>query len=90
MPPAAHQRESVVINVNSPDTSTAHRRFKGEIEQFESKSLILVADEAVDISAGMSAQGKDLMFLGSVVSCSAEPDGRWTIHILVNRTLLVV
>jgi len=88
--PPFHNREPVVINVPSPDATTPHRRFRGEIEHFENKALVVVADESVDISAGMSAQGKDLMFLGSVLNCTAEPDGRWTIHVRVSRTLLVV
>jgi hypothetical protein len=83
-------REVVVINVPSPDISTPHRRFRGEIEQFEQKALILVADEAVDVSAGMSAQGKDLLFTGRVTSCLPHSDQRWTIHVQVDRTLLVV
>lgn len=84
------RRESVIINVPSGDSSLPHRSFKGEIEEFKNKHLRLLSDEEIDISAGITAQGKDLLFMGDVLSCIRAADARWSVNVTVNRTLLVV
>ena len=90
MATASERRESVAINVPSTDALVSHRRLKGEIEEFEGKELILITDEQIEISAVITAQSKDLLFMGSVLRCNQKPDARWTIHVLVNRAMLVV
>jgi len=62
----------------------------GEIEQFANKRLILLSDEQIDVSTGITAQGKDLLIMGRVVECLAGTDKRWAVHVSANRTLLVV
>jgi hypothetical protein len=90
MATVSERSESVVINVPSTDTLVSHRRFSGEIQEFANKQLILIADEQITVSTAITAQSKDLLFMGGVLKCDQEPDARWTIHVLVNRAMLVV
>jgi len=90
METASGNRESVIINVSPENSLLPNRKFKGEIEQFANKRLILVSDEQIDVSTGITAQSKDLLFMGVVLECCPGPDARWSVHVRVNRTLLVV
>jgi hypothetical protein len=82
--------ESVIINVSPGNSLLPNRKFKGEIEEFADKHLVLLSDEEIDVSAGITAQGKDLLFMGHVLNCSPGLNARWAVHVSVNRTLLVV
>lgn len=66
--------EPVIINVPPGSSLLPGRKFRGEIEQFANKRLILLSDEQIDVSTGITAQGKDLLFMGRVVECLAETD----------------
>jgi hypothetical protein len=90
METASGNRESVIINVSPENSLLPNRKFKGEIEQFANKRLILVSDEQIDVSTSITAQSKDLLFMGSVLECRPGADARWSVHVRVNRTLLVV
>jgi hypothetical protein len=86
----AEHWESVIINVSPGNNLLPNRKFKGEIEQFANKRLVLLSDEQIDVSTGITAQGKDLLFMGSVLECLPSTGARWAVHVSVNRTLLVV
>lgn len=90
MATASENRESVITNVSPGNSLLPNRKFKGEIERVTNKRLILLSDEQIEVSAGITAQGKDLLFIGSVVECLPETGARWEVHVSVSRTLLVV
>jgi hypothetical protein len=82
--------QAVVINISPNDVSLPCRKMKGQIQDFANKLLVLLADEEIDVATGITAQGKDLLFLGKVLKSVPNFDGHWAIHIHVNRTILVV
>jgi hypothetical protein len=83
-------RESVVINVPSVKATVPARRFKGEIEEFANKKLILLANEQIEMSTEITAQSKDHLFMGMVCQCVLAADSRWAIQVEVKRTILVI
>ena len=86
----SERREPVVINVAPTGSLLPNRKFKGEIEEFANKRLILHSDEEIDVSSVITAQSKDLLFMGSVLKCLPGNGTGWAIHVKVNSTLLVV
>jgi hypothetical protein len=82
--------EPVIINVSPASSLLPNRKFKGEIEEYANKLLILHSDEEIDVLTAITAQSKDLLFMGSVLRCLPGIGLRWTVHIQVDRTLLVV
>lgn len=82
--------QSVVINVSPNDASLPGRKMKGQIHEFAHKHLVLFADEEIEVAAGITAQGKDFLFLGNVLKSVPNLEGHWAIHIRLNRTILVV
>jgi len=82
--------EQVVINVSLADPSQPDQRFKGEVEEFANKHLVLLTDEEIDVSARITAQGRDLLFMGNVLNCAQTTGGRWKVSINVSRTLMVI
>jgi hypothetical protein len=90
MATASENLEPAIINVSQANGLLPNRKFKGQIEQFANKKLVLLSDEQIDVSAGITAQSKDLLFMGSVEKCQPGTGARWAVHVSVNRTLLVV
>ena len=86
----SEQREPVIINVAPPCNLLPNRKFKGEIEKFANKRLILHSDEEIDVSAAITAQSKDLLFMGSVLKCLPGDGPGWAVHVKVDSTLMVV
>jgi hypothetical protein len=81
--------ESVLIDVSGHSGAEVPHRINGIIESFAKKSLILVSGEAFPVSANVTVQGKDLLFLGEVLSCQPESGAKWTTHVHVKRSLLI-
>lgn len=82
--------ESVIIEVSSSNSSVHNRKVTGTVQDFVSKSLILVTAEAIPVSTKVTVQSKDLLFLGEVLSCVADPGTKWRAHVRVKTSLLVV
>ncbi len=80
----------MVINVPSVKATVPPRRFKGEIAEFANKKLTLLAKECIDLSADITAQSKDHLFMGTVCKCVLDADSRWAIQVDVKRRLLVI
>jgi hypothetical protein len=81
--------ESVVIDVSGNAGKEVPRKINGIIERLTNKRLTLVSGEALPVSANVTVQGKDLLFLGEVLSCVPESGVKWTTHVRVKRSLMI-
>ncbi len=81
--------ESVVIDVAS--STTAHDfKVNGLIRESADKSLTLITDDEIPVSSSVAMQSRDMIFLGQVLSCIPECGTKWTTHVQVRRSLLVI
>jgi hypothetical protein len=81
--------ESIVIEVSS-DAGAQTLKVNGIIQETAGKSLMLVTDAEIPASSRITMQSKDFIFLGEVLSCVPEHDAKWTTHVRVKRSLLIV
>ena len=84
---AVEIREPVIIDVSA---SSPNRKVNGVIENCTRKNLTLITGEETAESAAVRVQSKDLLFLGTVLRCVHGETANWTVHIDVNRTLLII
>lgn len=82
--------ESVIINVSSSHDPVRNRKVNGALQEPVSKALTLVTNEEIPVHADVTVQSKDLLFLGEVLRCVAIPGAKWTTHVRVKRSLLVI
>jgi hypothetical protein len=90
MASASNAGELVRINVQPADPDLPHRAFTGLIEDFRKKQLLLLADEEVQELVQITAQTKDLLYLGQVLNSLPRPDGKWDIAVSVDRTIAIL
>ena len=82
--------ESVIINVSSSHGTVRNRKVNGALQESVPKALTLVTNEELPVCADVTVQSKDLLFLGEVLRCVAIPGAKWTTHVRVKRSLLVL
>jgi hypothetical protein len=82
--------QSVVIEVSSGVRTVPNRKLAGTIQERIGKSLTLLTDEKIAESAAVWVQGKNLLSLGEVQSSVCRQGAQWTVHVRVNRSMLIV
>ena len=82
--------EPAIIEVASADPSIPNRKLAGTIQTRANKSLTLITSQEIAAAVAVWVQTKDLLTLGQVLHCFREPDATWTVHVRVDRTLLVI
>ena len=65
-------QDSVVIDVSSREVATRNRKIYGVIQEFVGQTLILISSEEIAAATVVTAQSKDLIFFGEVLSCVPE------------------
>jgi hypothetical protein len=83
-------REPALIEVSSSDPAVPNRKLTGTILTRLKKSLTVVTDQEIAVSAAVRVQSKDFLTLGEVQRCIPEPDTGWTVDVGVQRSMLIV
>ena len=81
--------QPVLIEVSSGIGENPNRKLTGIVKGHIGKSLTLITGEEIAESAAVSVQSKDLLSLGEVLSSVAHDGAQWTVHIRINRSILV-
>jgi hypothetical protein len=87
---ASELREPALIEVSWSDPAVPNRKLTGTIYTRLKKSLTVVTDQEITVSAAVRVQSKDLLTWGEVLRCIPEPDARWIVYVGVQRSLLIV
>lgn len=82
--------EPAIIDVSSSDPATPNRKLTGTIHARENKTLMVVTGEEIAVSACIKVQSKHLLTLGQVVRCVHGPEAKWTVHVGIERSMLIV
>jgi hypothetical protein len=82
--------ELAIIEVSSSNPEFPSRKITGIVQARVKKSLTLTTGEEIAPSAAIRVQTKDILSLGQVLRCVAEPDAKWTVHVGVDRSMLVI
>jgi hypothetical protein len=79
--------QSAVIQVASDAKNGAKRSVPSTFQGMQNKRLILEAPERLSISAAVSVEYNDAMFLGEVMTCRREAGGAWRLEVKVEQIL---
>lgn len=79
--------QSAIIQVASSDGNGTKISIPCTFQGMQNKRLILEAQERLSISAAVSVQYNDAMFLGEVMTCRRETAGAWCLEIKVEQIL---
>ena len=90
MTSASELHEPVLLEVSSRDPAIPPRKLTGTILTRLKKSLTVRTEQEIAVSAPVRVQSKDLLSLGEVLRCLPEPEERWTVEVLVQRSMLIV
>jgi hypothetical protein len=83
-------QDSVVINVSSVEDEARSRRVYGVIQEFVGQTLTVVSAEEIPTSAQVTAQNKDFIYFGEVLSCVPALGAKWALDVRVKRRILLV
>jgi hypothetical protein len=83
-------QDSVVIDVSSREAGTRNRKVYGVIQEFVGQTLTLISSEEINVGTGVTAQSKDLIFFGEVLSSVPERGAKWSTNVRVKRRMLIV
>ena len=87
---ASELPEPVIVEVSSSDPAVPNRKLTGTIHARLDKTLTVVTDEQIVASAAVRVQSKDMLSLGEVLRCISEPDAKWTVHVGIQRNMLII
>lgn len=87
---ASELQEPAILEVSSSDPAIPNRKLTGAIQARLKKSLTIVTDQEIAVSASVRVQSKDLLTLGEVLRCVPEPDATWTVDVVVKHTMFIV
>jgi hypothetical protein len=79
--------QSALLKIPSGEPNGAKHEIPCTFEGMEGKNLRLEAPERISISAPVSVEYSDAMFLGEVIGCQRSTGGVWELHIKVNQIL---
>ena len=82
-----HPQSSAVLKIPSGAPDGSKHEIPCTFEAMEGKHLRLEAPERISISAPVSVEYSDAMFLGEVVGCQRAAGGGWELHIKVDQIL---
>jgi hypothetical protein len=78
---------SAILKIPSGEPNGAKHEIPCTFEGMDGKTLRLEAPERISISAPVSVEYSDAMFLGEVVGCQRAADGIWELQIKVDQIL---
>jgi len=78
---------SAVLKIPSGAPDGSKHEIPCTFEAMEGKHLRLEAPERISISAPVSVEYSDAMFLGEVIGCQRAVGGGWELHIKVDQIL---
>jgi hypothetical protein len=87
---ASELREPAIIEISSGDPAIPNQKLTGTIHARLNKTLTVVTDEQIVASAAVRVHSKDMLSLGEVLRCVAESDAKWTVHVGVERNMLII
>jgi len=79
--------QSAIIQVACSDGNGTNISVPCTFQGMQNKRLILEAQERLSISAAVSVQYNDAMFLGEVMTCRRETGGAWCLEVKVEQIL---
>jgi hypothetical protein len=85
---ASDTAELVVVELPGTGDEPA-RKLAGTISASAGKRLTVVSAEPVYVPSSIRIQGKDLLFLGDVVECAPDNDGKWSLHVSVKSKFMI-
>ena len=85
---ASQQPEAVLVELPSINFNPG-RKLAGTISANAGKRLVISMPEEIFASAPIRVQGKDLLFLGDVVECTPDADGKWSLHVSVTSKFMI-
>ena len=83
-------QDSVVIDVSPREVGIRSRKIYGVIQEFVGQTLTLISSEEISAAAAVTAQSKDLIFFGEVLTCVPERGAKWATSVRVKRRMLIV
>ena len=81
------QSQSAILKIPSGEPNGAKHEIPCSFEGMDGKTLKLEAPERISISAPVSVEYSDAMFLGEVVGCQRGSGGGWELQIKVDQIL---
>jgi hypothetical protein len=78
---------SAVLKIPSGAPDGSKHEIPCTFGAMEGKHLLLEAPERISISAPVSVEYSDAMFLGEVIGCQRAAGGVWELHIKVDQIL---
>ena len=87
---ASELRELAIIEISSGDPAIPNRKLTGTIHSRLNKTLTVVTAEQIAEFAGVRVQSKDMLSWGEVLYCISEPDEKWSVHVGVERNMLII
>jgi len=78
---------SATLKIPSGEPNGAKHEIPCTFEGMDGKNLKLEAPERISISAPVSVEYSDAMFLGEVIGCQRGSGGVWELHIKVDQIL---
>ena len=78
---------SAILKIPSGEPNGAKHEIPCTFEGMDGKNLKLEAPERISISALVSVEYSDAMFLGEVIGCQRGTGGVWELHIKVDQIL---
>ena len=81
------QPQSALLKIPTGEANGAKHEIPCTFEGMDGKVLRLEAPERISLSAPVSVEYSDAMFLGEVVSCRSAVGGNWELDIKVDQIL---
>jgi hypothetical protein len=79
--------QSAILKIPSGEPNGSKHEIPCAFEGMDGKTLRLEAPERISISAPVSVEYSDAMFLGEVVGCKSGTGGAWELNIKVDQIL---
>ena len=65
----------------------AKEAFIGIVSDFKNERLLLSSPEPLSAFQAITVEYEDMLFLGEVLACTSESEGKWTILVKVEQVL---
>lgn len=82
--------EPAFIEVSSGNPAIPSCKLNGTIQARQRKTLTVLTDQEIAVSAAVRVQSKDVLALGEVLRCTREPDAMWTVAVNVRHSMFIV
>jgi hypothetical protein len=87
---ASELQEPAILEVSSHDPAIPTCKLTGTILTRLKKSLTVLTEQEIAVSAAVRVQSKNFLTLGEVLRCPPESEARWTVEVGIQRSMLIV